>query len=102
MQHAGPNARRAGVGSLHVASETAVLSGGGGRSVGDGCLWWAVLGCGDCDDDGDGELAVLRGCCWLRAQESGRVAFVPHANLDEDCAAERRGEKRASGWSGWR
>ena len=63
MQHAGPNARRAGVGLLHVASETAVLS-GCGEDVGDGSRW-AVLGCGDYDD-GDGELAVLRGCSWLR------------------------------------
>ena len=27
MQHAGPNARRAGVGLLHVASETALSTG---------------------------------------------------------------------------
>jgi len=45
MQHAGPNARRAGVGLLHVASETA-LSTGGGRCVGgvSGGYYWATGG----------------------------------------------------------
>lgn len=66
MQHAGPNARRAGVGLLHVASET-VESSGGGKGVGGGSRW-ATLGCGDSggggDDDGTGGV-VLRGCCWL-------------------------------------
>ena len=66
MQHAGPNARRAGVGLLHVASETAALSTGGG--VGGRCWGCGECCCGDNGDD-DGELAVLRGCCaagWLR------------------------------------
>lgn len=83
MQHAGPNARRAGVGLLHVASETAESS-GGGRGVGGGCRCW-VLGCGDYrgGDVDDGELAVLRGCSGLagsgeRARASwSRTRIVP-------------------------
>ena len=87
MQHAGANARRAGVGLRHVAGETALWTGGG-------------RGCGEyCGDDGDdGGVEVLRGCCAvpccavlccavLLAQESGRVCSTPRAG-QEDCAAE--------------
>lgn len=60
-----------------------------------------MVRCGDCGDgDGDGELAVLR---VLLAELRRAGAFVPHAKFDEeDCAAERRGERRGSGWPGWR
>ena len=52
MQHAGANARRAGVGLRHVAGETALWTGGG-------------RGCGEYrgDDGDDGGVEVLRGCC---------------------------------------
>ena len=93
MQHAGPNARRAGVGLLHVASETAESS-GGGVGVGVGCWGVAII-----------VVVMLMmanwRCCegvagWL-AQESGRVV-VPHAN----CAAEGEQARRGSGWPGLR
>lgn len=88
MQHAGPNARRAGVGLLHVASETAESS-GGGRGVGGGCRCW-VLACGDCcgGDVDDGGLAVLRGCSWL-AGSGERARRGPAREL---CRGRRAGE----------
>jgi len=93
MQHAGANARRAGVGLLHVASEMALY---GGRSVGGGGVGgvvgrWCCWASGECDD-GDGELAVL--VLLLR-----RV--VPRQ--EEQTRPRREGEARGpgSGWLGW-
>lgn len=97
MQHAGPNARRAGVGLLHVASETAELpSGGRVSAVGFGGRCWGVAIIVVMVMMANWRCCELRGCSWL-AQESGRVV-VPHAN----CAAEGEQARRGSGWPGLR
>ena len=91
MQHAGPNARRAGVGLLHVASETAESS-GGGVGVGVGCWGVAII-----------VVVMLMMANWRCCE--GVAGSGERARLEFACGTRRivpRKARRGSGWPGWR